>query len=296
MTEGFKPYVMWIAAGIVLALFAVQRTGHGQGGVVVRLVHGAVARQYRPVWGGPGLAASADSPGRQPRVRPHLSRQPGLGPTVWWSSGSSCWRSLAGKPCMRIWGTLAVCRSRWAGWGSPTRASCSTTVGQGAFLLGHLEGGGALPDTVACLLCDLQCRGARDGTAHPHGESGDHGDHYREPGADLRRLLAHGAGHRAGLWRADGHYPHEHGTCGADLYAVAQLAALCRVCGADFDLSVQLAPGLGLWPGRLRRDALDLPGHDSAGRPALALERAAGQPALRRVCGTGGDVSPGQYA
>ena len=52
----------------------------GQGGVLVRLVHGAVARQYRPVWGGPGLAAAADSPGRQPRVRPHLSGQPGLVP------------------------------------------------------------------------------------------------------------------------------------------------------------------------------------------------------------------------
>ena len=42
---------------------------------------------------------------------------------------------------------------------------------------------------------------------------------------------------------------HEHRTCGADLYADAQLAALCRVFGADFYLSVQLASGLSLWPG-----------------------------------------------
>ena len=79
MTEQFQPYVIWIAAGIVLALFAVQRTGTARVGVLVRLVHGAVACQYRPVWGGPGLAASADSPSRQPHVRPHLSDQPGLG-------------------------------------------------------------------------------------------------------------------------------------------------------------------------------------------------------------------------
>ena len=233
MTEGFKPYVMWIAAGIVLALFAVQRTGHSQGRVVVRLVHGAVARQYRPVWGGSGLAASADSPGRQPRVWPHLSRQPGLGPTVWWSSDLSCWRSPAGKPCMRTWGTLVVCRSRWAGWGLPTRASCSTTLGKAPFCSGSSRAGSALPDTLHVFYATFNAVVSGTGPlilmvslatmatiiASQALISGAY--------SLTAQAIALGYGGRMD------DYPHEHGTCGADLYANAQLAALCRVCGAD---------------------------------------------------------------
>src|SRR5262249_10940314 len=238
--------------------------------------------------------ASADSPGRQPCVRPHLSGRAEMvtqsgGPRVrhagghWWGSHvcghGALWPSaysgrlagahLPGPPASLLWARRLSARAS-EGWGHDAQP-------------------------VACLLCSLQCRGAWDGTARSYGESSDHGNHYRKPGADLRRLLAHSAGHRAGLWRTDGHYPHEHGTCGADLYALTQLAALCRVCGTNRDLSDQLTLGLGLWPGGFRRDALDLPGDDSAGGPAMALERVAGQSALWRFCGAGGDVSDSQY-
>ena len=282
MTERFQPYVMWIAAGIVLALFAVQRKGTAKVGfwfgwcVVLWFVSIGLCGAVQ-VW-------------RQPQIL--LAVNPVYGLTFLAELGWSHSLVVLGFVMLAVTGGEAMyadlghfgrlpIQVGWLGLAYP--CLLLNYCGQGAFLLGHLEAGGALPRPVACLLCDLQCRGARDGPALPHGESGDHGDHYREPGAHLRRLLAHGAGHRAGLRRPDGNYPHEHGTCGADLYSDAQLAALCRVFGADLYLSVQLAPGLGLWPGRLRRDALDLPGHDAAGRPALALERAGG-PACSSAC------------
>ena len=269
MTEQFQPYVIWIAAGIVLALFAVQRTGTarvgfwfgwctvlwlitiGLCGAVLVWRHPQILLAVNPVYGFPwaelGWAHSLVVLGFVMLAVTGGSHVCGHG-TLWSSAHSG---GLAGA---RL--PVPPAQLRWTRR-LPARAP---------------RGRKHPAQPVACLLRDLQCRGARDGTARPDGESGDHGDHYREPGADLRCLFAHSAGHCAGLWRTDGHYPHEHRTCGADLYADAQLAALCRVFDADLYLSVQLAPGLGLWPGRLRRDALDLPGDDSAGRPALALE------------------------
>jgi KUP system potassium uptake protein len=124
---------------------ATQRDG--QGGILVWLVHGAVARQYWPVWSGPGLAASANSPGHQPRVRPHLSHPPGLGP----QSGGPRFVMLAitGGEAMYAdmghFGRLPI-QVGWLGLTYP--CLLLNYAGQGAFLLGHLEGGGTLPNQL----------------------------------------------------------------------------------------------------------------------------------------------------
>jgi KUP system potassium uptake protein len=135
MTEQFQPYVVWIAAAIVLALFAVQRTGTARVGfwfgwcTVLWLVSiglcGAVL-----VW-------------RHPQIL--LAVNPVYGLTFLASLGWA--RSLVvlgfvmlavtgGEAMYADMGHFVVCLSRWAGWGSPIRASCLTTLDKAPFCSG----------------------------------------------------------------------------------------------------------------------------------------------------------------
>jgi KUP system potassium uptake protein len=117
MTAWFQPYVMWIAAGLVLALFAVQSKGTAKVGlwfgwcIVLWLAslgwaHTLVVLGFvmLAVTGGEAMYADLGHFGRQPI-------QVG-------------WLGLA-APCLLL-----------------------NYGGQGAFLLGHLAGGGTLPEKL----------------------------------------------------------------------------------------------------------------------------------------------------
>ena len=147
MTEQFQPYVMWIAAGIVLALFAVQRKGTARVGfwfgwcMVLWLVSiglcGAVL-----VW-------------RQPQIL--LAVNPVYGLTFLASLGWAHSLVVLGFVMLAVTGGEAMYADMghfgrlpiqvgWLGLAYP--CLLLNYAGQGAFLLGHLEGGGALPDQL----------------------------------------------------------------------------------------------------------------------------------------------------
>ena len=295
MTERFQPYVIWIAAGIVLALFAVQRTGTAKVGLwfgwctVLWLITIGLCRAVL-VW-------------RHPQIL--LAVNPAYGFALLAELGWSHSLVVLGFVMLAVTGGEAMYADMGhfgrlpiqVGWlGLTYPCLLLNYCGQGAFLLGHLEGGGTLPNqlhvfyatfnavvpgigplvlmvslaTIATIIASQALiSGAYSLTA---------------------QAIALGCGGRMDIT----HTSTEHA---GQIYMRTLNWLLCVGCLVlifTFQSSSHLASGL--WPGRLRRDALDLPGDDSAGHPALALERVAGQPALRWFCGAGGDVSPGQYA
>ena len=294
MTAWFQPYVMWIAAGLVLALFAVQRKGTAKVGLwfgwcmVLWLVSIGLCGAVQ-VW-------------RQPQIL--LAVNPVYGLTFLATLGWSHSLVVLGFVMLAVTGGEAMYADMghfgrlpiqvgWLGLAYP--CLLLNYCGQGAFLLGHLEGGGALPDKLHVFYATFNAVVPGTGPlilmvslatmatiiASQALISGAY--------SLTAQAIALGYGGRMEIT----HTSTEHA---GQIYIRTLNWLLCAGCLVlIFTLSVQLAPGRGLWLGRLRRDALDLPGHDPAGRPALALERAAGQPALRRFCGAGGDVSPGQY-
>ena len=138
MTDRFSPYVVWLSAGILVALFAVQRKGTARVGLwfgwctlVWFFSIGMVG--VLQVW-------------RHPEILLAVNPWYGIAflKTLGWSTslvvlGFVTLLSPAVKPCMRTWGTLVVCRSRWAGWGWPTPVCSSTTVGKAPFCSGSLR-------------------------------------------------------------------------------------------------------------------------------------------------------------
>jgi KUP system potassium uptake protein len=147
ITEGFKPSVMWIAAGIVLALFAVQRQGTARVGLwfgwcmVLWLVSiglcGAVL-----VW-------------RHPQIL--LAVNPMYGLTFLASLGWVPSLVVLGFVMLAVTGGEAMyadmghfgrmpIQAGWLGLAYP--GLLLNYFGQGAFLLGQLDGGGALSDTL----------------------------------------------------------------------------------------------------------------------------------------------------
>jgi KUP system potassium uptake protein len=147
MTEGFQPYVMWMAAGIVLALFAVQRQGTAKVGlwfgwcIVVWFVSiglcGAVL-----VWRHPqNLLAINPMYGLTFLAR--LGWAPSLvvlGFVMLAVTGGEAMYADMGH-----FGRLPI-QVGWLGLAYP--CLLLNYFGQGAFLLGHLADGGALPDTL----------------------------------------------------------------------------------------------------------------------------------------------------
>lgn len=144
MTAEFQPYVMWIAAGIVLGLFAVQRTGTARVGlwfgwcIVVWLLSiglwGAVL-----IW-------------RQPQIL--LAINPVYGLTFLAQLGWGHSLVVLGFVMLAVTGGEAMYADMghfgrlpiqvgWLGLAYP--CLLLNYFGQGAFLLGHLEGDGALP-------------------------------------------------------------------------------------------------------------------------------------------------------
>ena len=147
MTEQFQPYVIWIAAAIVLALFAVQRTGTARVGfwfgwcMVLWLVSiglcGAVL-----VW-------------RHPHIL--LAVNPVYGLTFLASLGWSHSLVVLGFVMLAVTGGEAMYADMGhfgrlpiqVGWlGLTYPCLLLNYAGQGAFLLGHLEGGGTLPNQL----------------------------------------------------------------------------------------------------------------------------------------------------
>ena len=147
MTEGFKPYVMWIAAGIVVVLFAVQRQGTARLGLwfgwcmVLWLVSiglcGAIL-----VW-------------RHPQIL--LAVNPLYGLTFLASLGWVPSLVVLGFVMLAVTGGEAMYADMghfgrlpiqvgWLGLACP--GLLLNYFGQGAFLLGQLEGRGVLPDTL----------------------------------------------------------------------------------------------------------------------------------------------------
>jgi KUP system potassium uptake protein len=143
MTEWFKPYVMWIAAGIVLALFAVQSKGTAKVGfwfgwcMVLWLVS-------------IGLCGAVQIC-RQPQIL--LAVNPMYGLTFLTSLGWVDSLAVLGFVMLAVTGGEAMYadmghfgrRPIQVGWlGLAYPCLLLNYFGQGAFLLGHLEGGGAL--------------------------------------------------------------------------------------------------------------------------------------------------------
>ena len=147
MTEWFKPYVMWIAAAIVLALFAVQSKGTAKVGlwfgwcIVLWFVSiglcGAVL-----VWRHPQILLAVN-PMYGLRFLASLGWSPSLvvlGFVMLAVTGGEAMYADMGH-----FGRLPI-QVGWLGLAYP--CLLLNYFGQGAFLLGHLEGGGAAPDTV----------------------------------------------------------------------------------------------------------------------------------------------------
>jgi KUP system potassium uptake protein len=147
MTAEFQPYVMWLAAGIVLVLFAVQRKGTATVGlwfgwcIVVWFVSiglcGAVL-----VW-------------RHPQIL--LAVNPGYGLTFLAKLGWAQSLVVLGFVMLAVTGGEAMYADMghfgrlpiqvgWLGLAYP--CLLLNYFGQGAFLLGHLADGGVLPDTL----------------------------------------------------------------------------------------------------------------------------------------------------
>ena len=147
MTAWFKPYVMWIAAGIVLALFAVQRKGTAKVGfwfgwcMVLWFVSIGLCGAVQ-VW-------------RQPQIL--LAINPMYGLTFLARLGWSHSLVVLGFVMLAVTGGEAMyadlghfgrlpIQVGWLGLAYP--CLLLNYYGQGAFLLGHLAAGGALPDQL----------------------------------------------------------------------------------------------------------------------------------------------------
>jgi KUP system potassium uptake protein len=147
MTEWLKPYVMWIAAGIVLVLFSVQSKGTAKVGfwfgwcMVLWLVSIGVCGAVQ-VW-------------RQPQIL--LAVNPMYGLTFLASLGWFDSLAVLGFVMLAVTGGEAMYADMghfgrlpiqvgWLGLAYP--CLLLNYFGQGAFLLGHLESGGMLPDKL----------------------------------------------------------------------------------------------------------------------------------------------------
>ena len=128
------------------------------------------------------------------------------------------------------------------------------------------------PTSPSPVLCHISRCHPRKVPPLAYGRSGHDGDHYRKPGAHLRRLLPDVTSHRARLWRKDGDYPHEFRTSGTDLYAHLKLAPVRGMFGVNFHLWLQFEARGGLWPRRVRCDVDDLDHHDTSGDDAMGME------------------------
>jgi KUP system potassium uptake protein len=145
MTERFTPYVMWMAAGLLLALFAVQRQGTAR----VGLWFGWCMVLWLVTIGGVG----AVHVWRQPQIL--LAVNPMYGLTFLAGLGWSQSLTVLGFVMLAVTGGEAMYADMghfgrlpiqvgWLGLAYP--CLLLNYCGQGAFLLGHLAGGGALPD------------------------------------------------------------------------------------------------------------------------------------------------------
>jgi KUP system potassium uptake protein len=147
MTAWFQPYIMWIAAGIVLALFSVQSKGTAKVGfwfgwcVVLWLVSIGMCGAVQ-VW-------------RQPQIL--LAVNPAYGLTFLASLGWFDSLAVLGFVMLAVTGGEAMyadlghfgrlpIQVGWLGLAYP--CLLLNYFGQGAFLLGHLEAGDALPDKL----------------------------------------------------------------------------------------------------------------------------------------------------
>ena len=147
MTTWFQPAVMWIAAGLVLALFAVQRTGTAKVGfwfgwcVVLWFVSIGLCGAVQ-VW-------------QQPQIL--LAINPLYGLTFLFRLGWSQSLAVLGFVMLAVTGGEAMYadlghfgrRPIQVGWlGLAYPCLLLNYCGQGAFLLGNLEAGRALPEKL----------------------------------------------------------------------------------------------------------------------------------------------------
>jgi KUP system potassium uptake protein len=147
LTDRFTPYVMWMAAGLVLALFSVQRKGTAKVGlwfgwcvVLWLVVIGSVGAVH--VW-------------RQPQIL--LAVNPVYGLTFLATLGWPTSLVVLGFVMLAVTGGEAMYADMghfgrlpiqvgWLGLASP--CLLLNYFGQGGFLLGQLEDGAALSDTL----------------------------------------------------------------------------------------------------------------------------------------------------
>jgi KUP system potassium uptake protein len=147
MTAWFQPFVMWLAAGLVLALFAVQRKGTAKVGfwfgwcVVLWFITIGLCGAVQ-VW-------------RQPQIL--LAVNPVYGLTFLYRLGWSHSLMVLGFVMLAVTGGEAMYadlghfgrRPIQVGWlGLAYPCLLLNYCGQGAFLLGHLEAGNALPEKL----------------------------------------------------------------------------------------------------------------------------------------------------
>jgi KUP system potassium uptake protein len=146
MTDRFTPYVTWMAAGLVLALFAVQRKGTAQ----VGLWFGWCVVLWLVTIGSVGAVHVC----RQPQIL--LAVNPVYGLTFLAKLGWSQSLTVLGFVMLAVTGGEAMYADMghfgrlpiqvgWLGLASP--CLLLNYFGQGAFLLGHLEGGASLSTT-----------------------------------------------------------------------------------------------------------------------------------------------------
>src|SRR6266545_4041818 len=147
MTAEFQPYVMWLAAGVVLVLFAVQRKGTatvglwfgwcivvwfvsiGLCGTVLVWRHPQILLAINPMYGLTFLARLGWTPSLVV-----------LGFVMLAVTGGEAMYADMGH-----FGRLPI-QVGWLGLAYP--CLLLNYCGQGAFLLGHLESGGALPNQL----------------------------------------------------------------------------------------------------------------------------------------------------
>lgn len=147
VTAGFQPYVMWIAVGIVLALFSVQRTGTARVGlwfgwcIVLWLCTIALCGAVL-VW-------------RQPQILHAMN--PLYGVSFLFGLGWTKSLIVLGFVMLAVTGGEAMYadlghfgrRPIQVGWLLLAYPCLLLNyAGQGAFLLGHLQDGGALPNQL----------------------------------------------------------------------------------------------------------------------------------------------------
>ena len=248
VNTGLAPFVIPIAIGILVGLFAIQARGTAKVGLmfgpVMLFYFATIAVLGRDPHHGPAERRPGDD---QPAERGRLLRRatapripgdgfgrPGADGSRGLVRGHGPFRAPADQ------GRLALLRP-------PRLAAQLHGAGRHAPVLAGRPGddGGQGPVLLPCV--------RRDAAAA--GPDGDRGDDHRQPGGDQRRLLGHPAGDPARLRAAPSHHPHQRERGRANLHPDGQLGADGDGPDPGADVPHLVEPRRRLRHRRHRRDA-----------------------------------------